>query len=191
MKRLFFLSLAFACITIGASAATITLSGPSSTSGSFDVDVDASNVFANFPGEAVTGFGFNVTIGSPVVMLTGVTVNGTFFDDFSGCCAGTDIVGLTNSTFILGVSAGDFTEPLLLATLHFSTIGSGTTTIGVTADSSNPDQGLYFLSGSESFSASQRVDAVSPEPATTLMVGLGTLVLLVLGRSNSAIARRL
>ena len=142
MKAIFVASLLFAALS---QAATIQLGAPVTvTSSTFDVDVDVTNVFANFPGEAVTAFGFNVTV-TPGVTLIGESVNLALFDDLSGCCAGTDVVGLSNLSFPSGVASGDFTEPLLLATLHFSLSGSGPVTVGVTADNStDPDQGLYF-----------------------------------------------
>lgn len=142
------------------------------TSSTFDVDVDVTNVFANFPGEAVTGFGFNVTV-TPGVAFSGESVNLTLFTDLS-CCVGPDVVGLPNAA--AGLDSTDFTEPLLLATLHFTLSGSGPVTVGVTADNgSDPNQGLYFLSGAESFTATETVGSSTPEPATILLSALGLL----------------
>jgi len=174
MKRFAFLSFSLALMSAASQAATVTVVAPSMVNGSFDVQVDASNVFANFPGDSLLAFGFNVNVGSPLFTLTGVTVNPIFFDDLSGCCVGTDVVATDNATYVLGIGAGDFTDPLLLATLHFSVNGSGTTTVGISADNSaDPNQGLIFLGGAESFSDSTRITAAAtPEPATMLVAGL-------------------
>jgi hypothetical protein len=176
MKRYLLSSFALGFFGVASQAATITVAAPPSASGSFDVAVNATNLFANFPGDALLAFGFNVDVGSPIVKFTGATINSTFFDDLSGCCAGTDVVATDNAAFILGVEAGDFTEPLLLATLHFSVNGSGTTTVGISADNSaDPNQGLIFFGGAENFSDSARITvgaATTPEPGTMLIAGL-------------------
>jgi len=178
LKRFLF---AFLFATTLSQAATINITAPSSVTGStFDVQVNAKNVFTNFPGEAITGFGFNVTVSSPSVTFTGENVNNTYFDDFTGCC-GSTVVGLTSLSYPAGIASTDFTAPLLLATLHFSVNGPGKVTIGVTADNnSDPNQGLIFLSGGESFSASQDVTiTATPEPGAILLsvLGLGVLAL--------------
>lgn len=189
MKRFAFSSLAFALLSVASHAATVTVSAPPSVSGSFDVAVDASNVFANFPDptDGLIAFGFSVDVGSPLITLTGATVNSTFFQDISGCC-GTDIVALVD-TPSFELQAGDFTEPLLLATLHFSVNGTGSTTVGISADNSaDLNQGLIFLGGAENFSDSERVtaSAVTPEPGTMLLAGLSLAGLYALRRRFSS-----
>jgi hypothetical protein len=176
MKRFVFSSFALALMSVASQAASITVSAPPTVSGSFDVAVKATNVFANFPdlGDALLAYGFNVDVGSPLVTFTGFTVNPAFFEAApAGCCVGTDVVAFADG---FGLEAGDFTEPLLLATLHFSVNGSGSTTVGISADSSaDPNQGLVFLGGSEDFSDSARITtaaAATPEPATMLIAGL-------------------
>jgi hypothetical protein len=161
-------------MSVASKAASITVSAPPSVSGSFDVAVNAANLFANFPGDSLVAFGFKVDVGSPLFTFTGVTVNSTYFDDLSGCCVGTDVVATASA--LSGVEAGDFTEPLLLATLHFSVNGAGSTTVGISADNStDPNQGLIFLGGTENFSDSARITAAAaatPEPGTILIAGL-------------------
>jgi hypothetical protein len=121
-------------------------------------------------------------------------VNSAFFDDLSGCCVGTDVVGLTNNLFLSGLGAGDIGDPLLLATLHFSVNGAGPTTIGVTADNSaDPNQGLYFLSGAENFSSSQPLTisaAAVPEPGMLLIPALGLAGLCLVRRKHSSVKQR-
>jgi hypothetical protein len=175
MKRLIFSSFALTLVSVASQAASITVSAPPTVSGSFDVAVNATNVFANFPGDSLVAFGFKVDVGSPLFTFTGVTVNSTYFDDLSGCCVGTDVVATASA--LSGVEAGDFTEPLLLATLHFSVNGSGSTTVGISADNSaDPNQGLIFLGGTEDFNDSARITAAAaatPEPATLSVAALG------------------
>ncbi len=186
MKRFLLSALTLAFGGVLSQAATVLVVPPATINGSsFDVAVDVTNVFANFPLDLVTGFGFNVTTGSALVTFTGATVNSAFFDDISFCCVGTDVVGLPNFLFPAGIGPSDITEPLLLATLHFSVNGSGSTTVGVTADNSaDLDQGLYFSSGAESFSNSQPITIGSsvPEPGTTLIGGIGLAAILLLRR---------
>jgi hypothetical protein len=186
MKAIFF---SLILVSTLSHAASIQLSGPSVvTTSTFDVAVDVTNVFANFPGEAVTAFGFNVTSSTGITFL-GATINSAFFDDFSGCCVGTAVIGLSDAGFLAGVGPSDFTEPLLLATLHFSAAGVGPATVGVTADNNaDLNQGLYFLSGAESFSASERLTltTATPEPATILVSALGLFGLSMMRRRRIA-----
>jgi len=176
MKRFVFSSLAFVFLSVASHAASVTVFAPPSVSGSFDVAVNATNVFANFPDptDGLLAFGFSVDVGSPLFTFTGATVNSAFFQDISGCC-GTDVVALVD-TPSFALQSGDFTEPLLLATLHFSVNGTGSTTVGISADNSaDPNQGLVFFGGTENFSDSERVTsaaAATPEPGTMLIAGL-------------------
>ena len=102
---------------------------------------------------------------------------------------GTDVVGLTNLSFPAGLAEGDLVEPLLLATLHFSVTGKGPTMVGVSANNSaDPNQGLYFLSGAESFVNSQPVTisaAPVPEPGAMWISLLGLTGLCLLRRKRS------
>ena len=176
MKRFVFSSLALVLLSAASHAASVTVSSTPSVSGSFDVDVNATNVFANFPDptDGLLAFGFNVDVGSPLFTFTGATVNSNFFQDISACC-GTDVVALTVDTPSFELQSGDFTEPLLLATLHFSVTGSGSTTVGISADNSaDPNQGLVFFGGTENFSDSTTIATATatPEPATMSIAGL-------------------
>jgi PEP-CTERM motif len=179
MKRIILSSLTFVVLSVASHAASITLSAPPVVSGSFDVAVNATDVFANFsdPDDALLAFGFNWTIGSPLISFTGETVNSAFFEDISDCCAPNYVVARDNAAFVFGIESGDFTEPLLLATLHFSVNApGGSTTIGISADNaSDPNLGLIFLGGSEDFSDSVMITtsaAATPEPGTLLIAGL-------------------
>lgn len=154
-----------------AAAATITLS-PGSP---YDVVVQAANVFAGrAPGDLVEGFGFNVTIANPSLFkYTGETA-GALFTDLSGVFAGNPMVAGV-ATNPVGIGPADFTGPLTLATLHFSALQAGTTMIGITSNSSDPNQGLVFANlpyGVLSASTSLSATAAIPEPSSLGLCGL-------------------
>src|ERR1700747_1062808 len=121
-KSLSLAALALASM-LPAQAATIsinTLSSPVAGS-SFDVAVQLTGVFDTHPGDALAGFGFDVVIGDPSLLsFTGETIGG-LFNDFSGVFGPSpQVAGIASSGFL---AAGDFTEPLTLATLHFQALG--------------------------------------------------------------------
>jgi hypothetical protein len=166
-KSLFITVLLFAA---HASAATITLGAPTDVTGGFDVTVLANGVFdaPHDGGDGLFGYGFDVSFDNSVFTYLGETA-GSLFDDISsnpGLTA--DVAGVASVGFL---QDGDFIEPLTLATLHFGVVGYGTGAISVNADSPNLDQGLQYLSGSDSFSAAASVTS-TPEPATFMLAGL-------------------
>ena len=72
----------------------------------------------------------------------------------------------------LGIGPGDFSGPLVLATLHFHALHAGSASLGVTWDSNDPNQGLVFLDlPYNAISAATTVQAVAsvPEPTTLLL----------------------
>ncbi len=157
-----------------ASAATITfgVASPVTVGSAFDVTVQATNVFAGRPaGDLLVGFEFGVTVGDMSVFQFNSADVGGLFTSFS---SGSTVIGFTNNP--AGLAAGDFSEPLTLAILHFTALKAGLSTIGI---SSNPalDEGLAFaadpivpLAGSTQVQAVGPVSSV-PEPSTiTLML---------------------
>ena len=169
MKRLFPFALLLCAISATPALADIQLSAPSTATGSFDVLVEATNVFAA-PHDAdfLLGYGFNVTFDSSLLQFTGETA-GALFDDLSPL-PGAEVAGVATA-ILLG--PGDFTEPLELAVLHFKVVGSGATSIGITGDPSDPNEGLVYLSGSDAISASTRLTTsavATPEPGTALLL---------------------
>jgi hypothetical protein len=112
-------------------------------------------------------YGFDVSFDPSSLSYRGETA-GSFFDDISDNPGfGADVGGTADAGFL---EDADFTEPLTLAILHFNAIGAGPAAISIAADSANPDQGLVYLSSSDSFSASTGVDVdVVPEPRTMLL----------------------
>ena len=183
IRQRFFLSagLGLAVFGMAAHAATISLAMdfPTVIQQDFDVRVQVTDVFAGRdPGDALLAYGFNVTVGSGLVTYVGEDA-GPLFTDFSASFGGNPAVaGISNS--ILGLSSGDFAEPLTLAILHFTANGLGATSIGVTYDPGDLNQGLFYLNSIEPISASRQID-VTPEPATFALAGLALAALCVAG----------
>lgn len=178
-------ALALAASVLPAGAATILLNTPSSPAvgSSFDVTVRLTGVFTTHPGDALAAFGFNVVIGNPSrVSYTGETI-GALFTDVSGVFGPSpQVAGFATAGFL---QAGDFTEPLTLATLHFRANALGLSTIGIATDLTDPNQGLLYLTASAdslNASSSANVTAAVPEPDTTIFVGLGLASLLLYRR---------
>lgn len=179
-KSLLLLLLAIAACVVPARADEITLVAPSAVVGSFDVVVNVTGVFdAPHDFDDLVAFGFDVNFDSTALSYLGETSGALFTDLSSNPGIGADVAGIATA-ILLG--PGDFSEPLTLAVLHFQTIGNGPTTISIIGDPSNPDQGLFYLTGSDPISASTTVNrsAVSaPEPGTLLLCLLGLVGLFV------------
>jgi len=164
--------LAFAAAPAGAEV--LSLSAPGTAGGFFDVFVNLTNVFdAPHDSDFFLGYGFDVSFDASVLSYAGETA-GPLFDDISGNAGITAQVAGVATNVLLG--PGDFTEPLNLAVLHFGVTGVGPTTIRISGDTANLDQGLIYLSGSDAISASVSVNAL-PEPNMGWLVGLGVALL--------------
>lgn len=180
MKKLAQLILLTATLAIfgsPAAAATINFTTPGVVSGPFDVTITATNLFdGRDPFDAIFGFGFNVAVSDPaVVSFTGVT-SGPLFDAAT-TMPGTDVYAqATAITIDPGVA-----EPLILATLHFASIGPGSANILITSDLANLFHGLQFAldPAQEAINASLAVTVADaspvPEPTTLLLSGIGLL----------------
>jgi hypothetical protein len=179
MKKLFLLVAAVVAATFStgtpAQAATITFSSPGVVSGSFDVLVQATNVFAgrDTSSDALLGFGFDVNVSNATIAYSGATV-GSLFTAFSA--PGTDVFAVAADP--LGILPG-VGEPLLLATLHFNVIGTGPANVLITSNLIDLNQGLQFFNApfAEAISGTIPVTAAAavPEPATLLLSGMGLL----------------
>ncbi len=171
-KSLSLFLLASAVFAAPASAAVVSLSAPAAPAGSFDVLVNLTNVFdPPHDSDFFLGYGFDVSFDTGILTYLGETA-GPLFTDISGNPGiGAQVAGVATS-ILLG--PGDFTEPLNLAILHFEVTGLGPTTISITADISNPDQGLIYLTGSDPISASAALTA-APEPGSIWLLGFGIL----------------
>jgi len=174
MKKILPLVLFALAATAPAGAEVLTLSAPGTAGGFFDVFVNLTNVFdAPHDADFFLGYGFDISFDPSVLSYVGETA-GPLFDDLSGNPGITAQVAGVASSILLG--PGDFTEPLNLAVLHFGVTGVGPTTIGISGDTANLDQGLIYLSGSDPISASTSLNAV-PEPGAVWLLGLGLLAL--------------
>ena len=135
----------------------------------------------------VVAFGFDVTIGDPgLFQFVGATVGPLF----APLALGTPMVaGFALNP--LGIGPGDFSGALTLATLHFNALRAGGSSIGVTWDSSDLNQGLVYLDlpvGAISASTNVRAVASVPEPSTLVLMIAPALG--VLERARSARLRR-
>ncbi|MGC4080874.1 MAG: hypothetical protein QM736_01825 [Vicinamibacterales bacterium] len=133
--------IAFALSVTPVRASTISFDvlSPVAAGSSFDVGVLVNDVFdGRSPTDVLVAFGFDVTVGDDTVFhYDGADVNSSLFDQlFLGIPM---VSGFAQNP--LGIGPGDFTEPLLLATLHFSALKAGNTTIGVTWDSTDLQSG--------------------------------------------------
>jgi hypothetical protein len=182
-KLLTFAAFVLAVSVLPARASTIVLtaSGSQTPGSSFDVTVELTDVFGSHPGDALAAFGFDVVIGdTSVVSFTGETI-GPLFDDVSGLFGPSpQVAGFATAGFL---TASDFTDPLILATLHFNALTGGSSSIGINTDLSDPNQGLLYLTaGADPLDASTRASiSAVPEPSTAVFGGL-TLASLLLYR---------
>ncbi len=167
------LLLASATAVIPAQAGLITLDGPSTVNGAFDVSVKVTGVFdAPHDLDLLLGYGFNLTYDNSILTFLGETP-GSLFDDLSGNPGiGAQVAGLASAVFL---APGDFAEPLTLAVLHFKVAGYGATTVSISGDpSASLDQGLAYLSASDAIGARASLTAV-PEPGSAWLCGMGIL----------------
>ena len=171
-----------------ASTISLGVTSPVNAGSAFDVAVQVTNVFAGRAvGDVVVAFGFDVTIGDPgLFQFVGATVGPLF----APLALGTPMVaGFALNPF--GIGPGDFSGALTLATLHFNALRAGGSSIGVTWDSGDLNQGLVYLDlpvGAISASANVRAVASVPEPSTLVLMLAPAIS--VLERARSARLRR-
>jgi hypothetical protein len=172
------------CVAVPARAATISLvaASPVSVGSSFDVTVQVTDVFAGrAPDDVVVGFGFDVTVSNPAAFQFVDASAGPLFVALN---LGEPMVAAFAAN-PLGIGPGDFSGPLTLATLHFNALQAGSTTIGVTWDQTDLNQGLVFLNvpyGPIAGSTNVRAVTAVPEPATLGLVLVPAAVLPRRGR---------
>jgi hypothetical protein len=157
-------------------AAIISLGAPSEPGSAFDVFVHVTGVFdAPHQSDSLLGYGFNVSFDSSRLSYLGETP-GAMFDDISNNPGIMARVAGVASMILLG--PGDVVEPLNLAVLRFGVTTGGATSISITGDPSNLDQGLIYLGGSDPISASASVSlTATPESRTAYLLGFGFLAI--------------
>jgi hypothetical protein len=191
MKKVLCVALWLA-IAAPAHASTISLlaTSPVQTGSAFDVIVQVSDVFSGRdPSDLLVGFGFNLAVGNPsIFQFLGATA-GLLFFDFSGFPGGPTVAAIASNP--AGIGPADFSGPLTLATLHFKSLLPGASSIGVTADLSDPNQGLIYaflpyggLSGSTNVTS---VAATVPEPLPLLLVCLAVCALFLTQLTDAAV----
>jgi hypothetical protein len=179
MKKLMLLSaVIWGICALPASASTLSFTAPALVSGAFDVTVQAQDLFAGRDPstDGVLTFGFDVSVSDPSILSFLGDTSGPLFDLVTSA-PGTDVFAAASGFFIgSGVS-----EPLLLATLHFTTTGTGPATIVISSDLTNDFQGLQFIDDpiQESIAGNVSVSAVAPtavpEPATLVLSAIGLI----------------
>lgn len=152
-----------------ASTISLGVTSPVNVGSAFDVAVQVNDVFGGrAAGDVVVAFGFDVTIGNPSVFHFTNATAGSLFQPLA---LGTPTVA-GFATNPLGIGLGDFSGPLTLAILHFTALQPGVTTIGVTWNSNDLNQGLVFLDlPVNPISAATTVQAVAsvPEPSSLIL----------------------
>ena len=183
-----FLALSLAAITLPANAAVVSLSilNTPTVGSNFSVAVLATSVFsAPHVGDALAAYGFDVFVtGGSVTFLSSTA--GSLFTDISAAFApgSPNVAGIATSGFLV---AGDFVQPLRLATLVFRANSTGAATISLGTNLLDLNQGLIYLGSTDAISASAAVNPVSapvPEPGTLVLTTLaGAVLLFVRNRS--------
>jgi hypothetical protein len=175
-----------AALGLPASAATISLAGPTAANGTFDITVQATNLFAgrDTSTDGIISYGFNLAF-DPLLLSFDGADSGPLFDAPT-TVPGTDVFGAASGFGIFP----PVTEPLELAILHFTRISTGTADVTISSDLLNPFQGLQYVNEpfAESidgkFSVADAAEA--PEPATLGIAAVGLLGIGILRRRKVA-----
>jgi hypothetical protein len=182
MKKIILLSAAMlGAFALPASASTFSFTAPAVVSGAFDVTVQAQDLFAgrDLATDVAISFGFNVSVSDPSILSFLGATAGPLFDPATSE-PGTDVFAAAFGQSGFGIEPGA-SEPVLLATLHFTATGNGPANIVISSDLANLFQGLQFFDApfQESIAGNVAVSAVSstpvPEPATLLLSAIGLI----------------
>ncbi len=152
----------------------------------FDIDIIAHSVFHyTIHDDLFLGFGLNVwdiagNFAHNVAFL-GATVNPRFSDISSQDGLNVDVVGFAFE----GLTSSEVGPAFTLATLHFEALLAGESFINVSANSSDPNQGLIFWQHEPiNFDTGRRVSiAAVPLPPSALMF-VSTLLIRLVSRSK-------
>ena len=177
-----FLALSVAALTLPANAAVISLSvlNTPTVGSTFSVAVLATNVFsAPHVGDALAAYGFDVFVTGGSVTFVSSTAGPLFTDISASFAPGSPkVAAIATAGFLV---AGDFVEPLRLATLVFQANSTGVATVSLGTNLLDLNQGLIYLGGTDAISASAAVNPASapvPEPGTLMLTALAGAVLL-------------
>lgn len=156
-----------------------------------NVTVRANGVFDGLdPFEELLAFGFDVAnSNASVLRLDSWNVGPNFADD-SGVFPNT----LVSGSAFPGLTLGDG-DSFLLATLNFTALNAGSTTIGVLSDLQDPSEGMFYLFNGQ-IDLSGGVDlrvtdggssAPVPEPSTMILLGAGMGFVLLYRRRDKQV----
>ena len=175
MRPILLSAAVLATFGVPAPAATISIDAPAAANGSFDVVVQATNLWAGRDPltDGIISYGFDVTVGNLSLLTFDGANSGPLFDPATSE-PGTDVFGAASGFYISDPVA----EPLILAILHFTRIGTGSVDITISSDLGNPFQGLQFLNEpfAESIGGTVNIADV-PEPATLVIAAIGLAAL--------------
>ena len=129
--------------------------------------------------DEVIAFGFDVNYSPSEFAFNEATVNSALFvdDSFKPGFENTDVAGSIDSP------PGPMGDNILLASLSFTSLVAGDFSLGIVSDLSDPNQGLFALSGIWDITNSIPVSSV-PEPATILLLASGMAGIGVFGRKK-------
>ena len=174
-----------------AQAATIELDtvGTPTVGQSFDVQVRVDDPFQGLPSdEQLLAFGFHLGFDASQLQLDSFTPAAGWEDDSAHLAP--DIFSASIFPGVDNAGQGD----LLLATLHFDVLQTGTTTVSLATDAGDFNQGLIFLetdplaiTGSDALTLAS--PSAVPEPSNMLLM-LAGLVGVVGWRRRAATAAR-
>ena len=142
-----FLAACLVCSGLGYTAASsaavvnLSLSSPAQAGAFFTVDVLVSELFVGLASnEELLAFGMTVANSSPgLFSFTGSSIAAPFDDDSA-------LVGLAAAGSVFpGIQNQPANQSILLATLTFYALDSGSGTLGIRSDLNDPNQGLIFL----------------------------------------------
>jgi hypothetical protein len=173
------LGLTLAAGTLGAATMSLDVPpGPRDPGNPFDVTVNATNLFdGRDPLDLLLGFGFNVSLGNPAAIQFVDATVGSGFQQVASV-PGADVVAFA----FPGIGPGS-AEPLELAVLHFRPVAPGSSSIAITSDLTDPNQGLVFLTAP--------TDALAAEGEVQIVLEPGGWSLLAIGVAGIAgVARR-
>jgi hypothetical protein len=172
-------------------AATIELDtvGTPTVGQSFDVQVRVDDPFQGLPSdEQLLAFGFHLGFDASQLQLDSFTPAAGWEDDSAHLAP--DIFSASIFPGVDNAGQGD----LLLATLHFDVLQTGTTTVSLATDAGDFNQGLIFLetdplaiTGSDALTLAS--PSVVPEPSNMLLM-LAGLVGVAGWRRRAATAAR-
>jgi hypothetical protein len=176
--------LAMMALPANASTISLNLASPVNAGSTFDVAVQVNNLFTGrTPDDSLLAYGFNVGIGNSSIFHYLGETPGPLFDALPIFGGNPMVAGI--ATNLSGIGPSDVSGPVPLAILHFSALTSGTTSISVTSDSADPNQGLvYFDLPYGSINGSINVTAV-PEPSTLVLLASGIGGLFIFRRKFS------